>query len=300
MSGNNRRDFLKKSLIMGAGITLLPEFAKSNMNKAAAIDISSVKGNDYFNCTITAIEKLGGISKFVSKGAKVGLLHNAPNWWSRPGSHTNTDVVLATIKLLNDAGVKEIVWLISPADDFFKRSTRSEQFIGLTNVIKSNSGEHKEIDIPKGVSLKSAKVIRDLFDCDVFINLPITKHHGGCDMSNNLKNFMGNCKGETNKFFHSSDDEFLSQCIADVNLVRKPDLCICDATEVLKTNGPAGPGEIIKPQTVYVGTDPVAMDAYGSKLLGAKPETIRTTVMAAKHGLGEMELSKVNVLETAI
>jgi uncharacterized protein (DUF362 family) len=300
MSENNRREFLKKSLLMGAGISLIPELAKSSFNGSAAIDISAVKGSDYFNCTITAVEKLGGISKFVPKGSRVALLHNAPNWWSRPGSHTNTDVVLAAIKLLNDAGAKEIIWLINPADDFYKRSSRSEQFSSLTKEIKSNSGEHKETEIPKGVSLKSAKIIKDLFDCDVFINIPITKHHAGCDMSNNLKNFMGNCKGETNKFFHSSTDDFLSQCIADVNLVRKPDLCICDATEVLKTNGPAGPGEIIKPQKVYAGTDPVAMDAYGSTLLGAVPGTIRTTVMAAKHGLGEMELSKVNVLETTL
>jgi uncharacterized protein (DUF362 family) len=306
MSENNRREFLKKSLLMGAGITLISELAKSSVNEAAsinkavAIDISAVKGSDYFNCTITAIEKLGGISKFVPKGSKVGLLHNAPNWWARPGSHTNTDVVLATIKLLNDAGVKEIIWLVDPADDFYKRSSRSDQFSSLTKAIKSKSGEYKDTDIPKGVSLKSAKILKDLFDCDVFINIPITKHHAGVDMSNNLKNFMGNCKGETNKFFHSSTDEFLSQCIADVNLIRKPDLCICDATEVLKTNGPAGPGEIIKPQTVYAGTDPVAMDAYGSTLLGSQPGNIRSVVLANKHGLGEMELSKVNVLETVI
>lgn len=181
------------------------------------------------------------------------------------------------------------------------------QFTNLIKTVKNNSGEYKEVEIPKGVSLKKAFVIKDLFDCDVFINIPINKHHAGTQYSNCLKNFMGNCKGETNHFFHSSpgkdgheDFEFLCQCIADVNLVRKPDLCISDATEVLKTNGPAGPGEIIKPQKVFAGTNPVAMDAYGSTILGYRPEDIHSTVFASKHGIGSMDLKNINIREISI
>jgi uncharacterized protein (DUF362 family) len=80
-------------------------------------------------------------------------------------------------------------------------------------------------------------------------------------------------------------------------LVRKPELCVSDATEVLKTGGPAGPGEIIKPMKVFAGVDPVAMDAYGSTLLGLKPESILSTVMAGKHGIGNADLKNVNVKE---
>ena len=307
MSDVNRRDFLKKSIIISAGVTLLPKIGKAGLFRTVSNDIAVVTGTDYFASTLRAVELLGGISKYVPKGSKVGIIVNAPNWWAKPGSHTNTDVVLATLKLLNDAGAKEITYLLPVADEFYKRSQKSEQFASITKTVKNNSREYKEVEIPKGISLKKASVIKDLFDCDVFINIPINKHHAGTQYSNCLKNFMGNCKGETNHFFHSApgkdgheDFDFLSQCIADVNLIRKPDLCISDATEVLKTNGPAGPGELIKPNKVFAGTDPVAMDAYGSTILDYRPEDIRPTVLASKHGIGSMDIKNLNIREVTI
>jgi uncharacterized protein (DUF362 family) len=307
MSDVNRRDFLKKGILIGAGVGLLPKISKAGFFNTATCDIAVVTGTNYFASTIKAIEMVGGISKFVPKGSKVGIIVNAPNWWGKPGSHTNTEVVLAVLKLVNDAGAKEITYLLPVADEFYKRSEKSEQFATIIAAIKKDSGEHKEVEIPKGVYLKKAMVIKDLFDCDVFINIPVNKHHAGTQYSNCLKNFMGNCKRETNQFFHSNpgkdgheDFEFLCQCIADVNLVRKPELCISDATEVLKTNGPAGPGELIKPNKVFAGTDPVAMDAYGSTILSYRPEDIRSTVLANKHGIGNMDLKKLNISEITI
>lgn len=140
----NRRDFIKKSIVAGTAVALLPNLMKGNI-LSAGYDICAVTGSDYFQNTVKAIELLGGISKFVPRGSKVGLLHNAPNWWSKPGSHTNTDVILAIIKLLNDAGVSEIMYLIKPADEFYKRSNKSEQFESITKAIKSNSGNLKKL-----------------------------------------------------------------------------------------------------------------------------------------------------------
>jgi uncharacterized protein (DUF362 family) len=96
------------------------------------------------------------------------------------------------------------------------------------------------------------------------------------------------------------DVEFLSQCIADLNLVRKPDLCIVDATEVVATNGPFGPGRLIKPQKVFAGVDRIAVDVYGANLLGRKGEEIRTTQMAHEHGLGEIHLQRLRIQEVTL
>jgi uncharacterized protein (DUF362 family) len=302
----NRREFLKKGAAAGVGLSFLPHLA-AGTTAAKPADISVVTGKDGFNSTIAAIEEFGGIAKFVPAGSKVGLLVNAPEIWNKPGSYTHTDVVLATIKLLSDSGINDIRVLNDLSPDFYKRSKRSVEFESLIKQIKKNSGAFVEVDIPKGVSLKKPKVIKDLSECDVFINIPVNKHHAGTNMTNCLKNFMGLCHQETNQYFHFAngvkeyydDVEHLSQCIADVNLIRKPDLCICDATEVLKTNGPFGPGEIIKPNKVFVGIDPVALDAYGSTILGNKPEDIKMIVMAHKHGLGRIDLSNFTITEKA-
>lgn len=111
MSDVNRRDFLKKSILITAGATLFTKIGKAGFIRSVSNDIATVAGIDYFANTIRAIENLGGISKFVPSGSKIGIIVNAPNWWAKPGSHTNTDVVLATLKMLNDAGAKEITYL---------------------------------------------------------------------------------------------------------------------------------------------------------------------------------------------
>ena len=96
------------------------------------------------------------------------------------------------------------------------------------------------------------------------------------------------------------DVAFLSQCIADLNLVRKPDLCVVDGTEIVTTNGPFGPGKLIKPQKVFAGVDRVAVDVYGANLLGVKGEEIRTTQMAHEHDLGEIHLSRLRIQEATL
>ena len=308
MNQVNRRDFLKKSLFVGVGLTLIPKLANGTLSSSglALPDIAVVTGNDYFKNTITAIEQIGGISKFVPRGSKVGLLINAPAYWTKPGSYTHTEVVLAAIKLINDAGASNIIFLLDQSPDLFKRSSLSVQYQSIIDSIKKNSGEYKEVNLPKAVTMKNPKVIKDLLDVDIFINIPINKHHSGVQYTGCLKNMMGACHRDTNKTFHTGgngkedDVEHLAQCIADINLLRKPDLCITDATEVLKTNGPFGPGEIIKPHKVFAGVNPVEMDAYGCTILDNRPEDIRTNVLANKHGLGSYDLKSFIVKETTL
>lgn len=60
----------------------------------------------------------------------------------------------------------------------------------------------------------------------------------GVRFAGTLKNMMGLFPFSTNGLFHLGKMSHLSQCIADLNLVRQPDLCISDATEFLTGNGP--------------------------------------------------------------
>lgn len=301
-----RREFLRRSACFGAlaltGASALPRLASAAGAEETA-DLAIVEGTDYFNDTIRAIEILGSMKRFVARGASVGMLINAPPWWTKPGSFTSPEVSLAAVKLCADAGAREIVPIINPASGYWKRTPRSDAYTRELALVKANAGNWMEVEIPKGRSLKKAEVNKVLIDCDVFINLPISKNHEGTGFSGCLKNMMGACSGSTNRFFHKgsgsgggyADVAFLSQCIADVNLVRKPDLCICDSTEFLLTNGPAGPGELRQARKVVAGTDGVAVDAYCSTLLGLRPAQVLMIVMAFKHGIGQIDWTKLAV-----
>lgn len=309
-----RRAFFRTAAAFGAA-TFLASSAFSSRSRAGEPDrktgkplLSTVKGPDYFADTLQAVELVGGMERFVKTGSTVGILANNPRWWKRPGSYTSPDVVLAAAKMARDAGAKKIVFLIKPAPGFWERSPLGAKFRELAASIENPSDNWIEKEIPQGVSLRKARMIADLFECDVFINVPIAKQHEGVNMTGCLKNMMGACHRTTNEFFHTGgggkkdyeDVTFLSQCIADVNLTRKPDLCIVDATEFLVTGGPGGPGEIRREQRVLAGTDPVQLDARCAAFFERRPEDILTTKFAAAHGIGSLDFASVELREAEL
>jgi uncharacterized protein (DUF362 family) len=305
----DRREFIKQSVAAGvvaaAGSASLPSALFGNF-LPSGIDISVVNGTNYFENTMKAIEMFGGMSKFVPKGSKIGLLINSP--WDKPGTYTNPDVALAVLKICLDAGAKEIYSIEDASTNYWKRSKLYKKFEKEVGIIQSGDSK-TTVKIPSGKSLKEAEISKILLECDVLINIPIMKHHQGTNFSANLKNVMGACSGSTNRFFHKGsgksslfgyydDVEFLSQCIADVNLIRKPNICIVDTTEFVTTNGPAGPGELKKSHKIVAGTNCVSVDAYCSTLLGLIPQDVLMIQYAHEHGLGEIDMKKLTIKET--
>ncbi|PTY03733.1 hypothetical protein DB347_21105 [Opitutaceae bacterium EW11] len=294
-----RRAFLRRSAFAASLAIVGRSQALRSLSAAeppSLGDVVSVQGADRIAATRKGLE-LAGFASVVKQGAKVGLLINAPRWWTKPGSYTSPEIVLAVLDACLAQGASEITTVMNPAGDYFDRTRRSADFKTQIQAVRRNRGDWREVEIPKGKALKNARMNTSFFDCDVLINLPIAKHHAGTGFSGALKNVMGACHSSTNRFFHNGsgassdydDVEFLSQCIADVNLVRKPDLIVCDATEFLLTNGPAGPGELAHANKVLVGRNPVAVDAHGCTLVGRKPEEVGMIVKAAAHGIGRME-----------
>jgi uncharacterized protein (DUF362 family) len=304
-----RRSFIKGTTALGVS-TMLGGVAVGWMEKPAfaegKCDIAAVKGADYFKNTIKAVEILGGMGKFVSKQSKVGLLINSP--WDHPGTYVNPEVTLAVIQMCREAGAKEIGVFKSLGSGYWRRSALSEKFRDEVKGLQSLEGKYTEVPVPRGRVLKKTEIAKGLLDCDVFIDIPIAKDHDGIHFTGSLKNLMGAISSSACRSFHFGsgargyydDVEYLSQCIADLNLLRKPDLCIVDGTEVVTTNGPFGPGKLIKPQKVFAGVDRVAVDVYGANLLGVKGEEIRTTQMAHAHGLGEIRLSRLRIQEATL
>ncbi len=303
-----RREFIKTGLTLGAAAAI----GGSRVQELLALqtgqnpDIGVVKGTDYFANTEKAVGLVGGMAKFVPKGGRVGLLVNAPQWWKLPGSHVNTDIILATVKMVLNAGAKEIVYLWSPSLSMWSRSPLSVKYDAEIRGIRPHSGNYVETSVKDGLALKKGKIVKDLFDCDAWIDISVSKDHAGTRFSCCLKNYMGTCSGDTNRFFHFGsgknrgeydDVDFLSQCIADVNTLRKPDLSIADATVVLATNGPAGPGDLVRPQKIVAGRDVVAVDTYCAGLLGRNPTEIAMLKKAVDRGLGRMDLGAISIKE---
>lgn len=309
--GITRRRFIKGSAAAGAAVGLggglLDEFVSpTSAESAKASDLAAVTGPDGFTNTIAAVEAVGGMERFVTKGSSVVI--NANIAFKHRGSIVDPGVLLATLSLCAEAGAKEI-WLAKGAkEDYWKRCDRASELVGLIDSIKVSAREFRVVEIGDGVSLKEAHIDEHVFSADHYLNLSIAKHHKGCEFTGALKNTMGVCPHDpTCRFFHvgnnpDSEDWYpdlnhLSQCVADLNLVRKPDLCILDAGEILTTNGPFGPGKLATPQAVAASPDMVAIDAYGVSYLGLDPTAISMIAKAEAHGLGTTDLANIGVRE---
>ncbi len=307
-----RRTFIKESVVIGAtslvGAGLLSG-SGSLPEAGERVDISVVQGKNYLDSTKKAVELLGGMKKFVPRGSRVAILPNAQR--NNPGVFTSPDVVRAVIRMCKEAGAKEInclSWL--PLENWETTGLKKaveEEGARLVLVDRKDESLFKPVSVKKGKALTEVRVMKEFFNNDVFIDIPVTKDHAGNKFTGTLKNLMGLNSPLNNRTFHKkgwkTDPDsitHLDQSIADLNTVITPGLCIVDATEFITTNGPFGPGKLIKPQKVVAGTDRVAIDAYCCTLWGLEAKDIIMINKAYEHKLGEIDLKKVKIKEVSI
>jgi uncharacterized protein (DUF362 family) len=303
----DRREFVKRCAVAGAGIIAGTSISKAfeSGNLPTEYELCSIVGDRYFDNAIKAVEALGGMKRFVHRDNTVGILVNSP--LGNAGAFVKPDISLAVVKMCLDAGAKQIYALNDISQRYWKRSKLSETMKTEIERIRY-SDETTEVPIEKGKALKQAEISAALLSCDVFINIPIIKDHEGTRYTCNLKNMMGACTSSTCRRFHFGDSgvfglfkgyysnvELLAQSIADVNLIRQPNLCVVDATEFLATNGPSGPGEIRMPREVIAATNCLAADMYATRHLGLDWADLLTIRYAQQHCYGPRSLKDVRI-----
>ena len=301
----SRRSLLKAGAATGIGAALGGMWSPASAAGAQAesVDLCAVTGTDAYQSTIKAIEQLGGMGRFVPKGATVGLLIN--HQFRNPGAHVNPDVAAAVAALCWEAGAKSVLSLKDERFTYWRRDGRGAE---AARRITACSGNYAAVEIPRGQALKSVEIVTEFLTVDVLINVSVAKHHEGTNYACTLKNTMGALTYGTCQFFHFGhgkggwygDVGFLSQCVADLNRLRKPDLAVADATTILTTNGPFGPGKLATPQVVVAGVSAVSVDAYCTRFLNLTPAQVAMITRSAALGLGEADLGKVKSRELSI
>ncbi len=252
------------------------------------------EGTDMESLMQRGLDGIGGIGRFVNPGNVVVIKPNfsVPR---KPDQAATTDpqLVAALVKQCLGAGAKEVKVLDHP---FTSPICLTET--GIKDAVEAAGGKafminkksfYEKVDTG-GKNLKSILYSTDVLNADVFINFPKLKHHATTKLTMSLKNLMGIVWDRGH--FHSTD---LNWAIAELTAFRKPNLTILDATKGITTKGPRGPGKIKEWDQVVFGMDPVAIDAYGASLFGLKPTDIKHLKIAAALGVGEIDLSKINV-----
>jgi uncharacterized protein (DUF362 family) len=297
-----RRDFLIKGAGLGLAGALIPNFGGLNAVGLPAeegkYDLAAVRGGEAADMFEKAMEALGGMGKFVKSGQKVLVKPNIG--WDVPperAGNTNPDLINRIVKSCFDAGASEVVVFDHTCDQWdrcYRNSGLEEaaRSAGANVVPGNNESFYQEVSIPGGKSLQKAKVHRKLLEADVFINVPVLKHHGSTTVSLAMKNLMGVIWDRG--FYHGND---LSQCIADFLTYRKPDLNIIDGYRMMTRNGPRGVSvsDVADLRALIAGKDIVAVDAAATMMFGEKPQDIKHIRIANEMGLGSMDLQNLAI-----
>jgi uncharacterized protein (DUF362 family) len=306
-----RRDFLRKSAKIGLSAAVGYGFISCSGGEEVAsseegpVDIAVATGSDYFTSTVKAVEGVGGMGKFVSKDARVAIL---PNSQSRhPGTFTKPEVIRAVVEMCQKAGAAEVnclTWLTPENWEASGLDVAVRETGANLKFIEAEEANFKMVPVQGWKAHQELMIMKEFYNNDVFIDMPITKDHAGNKFTGTMKNLMGLNYRANNRLFHKEDwttnpesIQFLDQCIVDLNKAVTPTLCVVDATEFITTNGPFGPGELNKPQKIIAGVDRVAIDAYCTTLWGLTGEDIYAIKFGSEQGLGEIDLNKVGIKE---
>jgi uncharacterized protein (DUF362 family) len=341
MSKPSRRDFLKISVTAVGSATLggmlagcesqtpaattIPSVAPSSPTPAASTatrttqqtdappaatatspafaDLAVARSGAPEEMTRRAIAALGGMSRFVAKGAKVIVKPNICVAYHGPeyAATTNPWVVGAIVKMCFEAGAESVKVMDFP---FGGTQEAAYAISGIKEQVEAAGGQMAPMPmfkfvptaIPGGTRLKQVNLFEDILKADAVINVPIAKVHDLSRLTLGMKNLMGVVRDRQALHGH------LSQNLADLTSLVRPCLTIIDAVRVLVSNGPTGGSldDVKKLDTVIASPDIVAADSYGATLFGLRPDSLGYVTAATEAGLGRSDLQNLKIEEIQV
>lgn len=260
-----------------------------------------VHGKEEPKMVRAALEKLGGISRFISPNDRVLIKPNV-GWDRQPEQAANTNPLLvqAVAQQCLEAGASH-VWVTDVSiNDPYRSFARS----GIEAAAKRAGAEVRvtgENDFVltdlKGQVLKVWPVSRFYHEADKVINMPVVKHHSLSRCTIAMKNWYGVLGGRRNRLHQEINDS-----IVDLASAIRPTLTVVDATRVLVRNGPTGGSlsDVSIEGTLLAGLDEVALDAYSLRFLDLKVEDVPFLGIAERRGIGISDWASLNFAEITV
>jgi uncharacterized protein (DUF362 family) len=318
----SRRTFLYKTaatcaLAAGTGIWGYVSYSKDpvrrksekiyrfkNFQVPQSKDFSSMvisHGTEVKKMLTSALDKMGGIARFISPGDRVLIKPNV-GWDRQPdqAANTNPELVGAIVELCRSAKARE-VWVtdVSINDPYrsFARSGIEDAVNRSGGTIKFTTQSDFVLTDLKGKVLQVWPVSRFYHEVDKVINVPVVKNHSLSKCTIAMKNWYGILGGRRNRLHQD-----INTSIADLATAVRPTLTVIDATRVLVRNGPTGGNlsDVSVENTIIAGLDEVALDSYSLMFLGLKVSDVPYLTLGEQRGLGVTNWKSLDYVEIKV
>ena len=152
--------------------------------------------------------------------------------------------------------------------------------------------------LPGGRLIRNWPVMHEPFrGVTKLIGVAPVKHHNRAGASMTMKNWYGLLGGRRNQFHQD-----INGIVVELAQLVRPTFVVLDGTASMMANGPTG-GSLadLKPtNSLVVGTDGVAVDAFGATLLDKTWRDLPYLARAAELGLGTVDFESLQPARAAI
>lgn len=277
-----------------------------------------------------AIDLLGGMGEIAKDKERILIKPNLVS--SNPTDTTKPEVIEALVKLMKEAGKNVIIgegsastkrnmkWsavglvcrtketdvLNGIQDDVFNALGYDELSRRLRVLLANlHVGDMVRQLIPDNFAFKEIYIHRSLYEADLVCTVPMLKTHGLAGVTLGMKNFIGTYPGQIYGTIRSRVHQIASNvepsgtasAIVDMVKATNVGLTVIDATTAMEGQGPieASGGSLVKMDTIVAGTNALATDMVGAKVMGFDPDEIPTFKWAWKAGMKPLRLEDIEV-----
>ena len=326
----NRRDILRGFGLGALGLTLgggsfgsavaraasgSPLVGEGQLYKKTAgpAKVSLVRGNDCRDIVYQALKKIED-EVLASIGNKKILIK--PNFVStnRQLAATHVDAIRGILDFLKPHYKKQIlVGESTPSREGAFGGFKNYGYLALEKEydaklvdLNTQPWQYRYV-IGRGNRPTPIRIISTFLDPDMYIiSAAKMKTHDRAVTTLSLKNVLlgaplSDSKGNDKSLTHTADN-FSREAVLHYNMFHLaqeiyPDLGIIDGFEAMEGNGPVG-GTPVDARIAMASLDPLAMDSLATKLMGFDPSQILYLTSMADAGMGQGDLSKIEVIGT--
>jgi len=317
----SRREFVVTGVAGTLAITSGFIFA----DPAPVVSVVKIRDDDMAAAVKEAIDLLGGIEEVTRDKQRIMLKPNLVS--PDPRCTTKPEVIRALAELMLQAGKEVSIGEGSAAAPGFNADEEGVHFtkdpgildrmqqhvfdqLGYTEMaeelgiplINLHTGEMVEVDVPDAFVNPKLVVHKSLSEIDLLCSVPMMKTHVLARVTLGMKNLIGlypgSAYGTVRSRVHNEAFKRNSPCVSFeiIDMVRActPGLTVIDASTSMEGNGPTD-GELVRTNLIIAGTNPLATDMVGAKIMGFHKNEVATLAMAIRARMKPYSLEAIEI-----